>query len=64
MTIIDWIHNHILLLASLAVILAIPQIVGVCLSRILLLQIKDSILFTNRLDQEGQVQRHPLTRAE
>jgi len=40
-TMVKWIHDHIFALACIAVGLAIPQIIGVCLSRILLLQIKD-----------------------
>ena len=48
---VSWIHNHIFLLACLAVGLAIPQILGVCISRILLLQIKDQKFYYEKVPQ-------------
>ena len=44
-TLVNWVYNHVFILACLAVGVAIPQIVGVCISRILLLQIKDQKIY-------------------
>ncbi|XP_078487835.1 tetraspanin-33-like isoform X2 [Ciona intestinalis] len=43
----EWIHQHLFLLAALGIAMVVPQIVGICISRILLLQIKDQQFYAD-----------------
>ncbi|XP_042369647.1 tetraspanin-33-like, partial [Plectropomus leopardus] len=44
---VDWIHSNLFLLGGIALGLAIPQLVGILLSQILINQIKDQIELQN-----------------
>ncbi|XP_054656045.1 tetraspanin-33 isoform X2 [Dunckerocampus dactyliophorus] len=45
--VVDWIHSNLFLLGGIALGLAIPQLVGILLSQILISQIKDQIELQN-----------------
>ncbi|XP_057712081.1 tetraspanin-33 isoform X2 [Corythoichthys intestinalis] len=45
--VVDWIHSNLFLMGGIAVGLAIPQLVGILLSQILINQIKDQIELQN-----------------
>nr|XP_026691485.1 tetraspanin-33-like [Ciona intestinalis] len=52
----EWIHQHLFLLAALGIAMVVPQIVGICISRILLLQIKDQQFYADLREKVESLQ--------